>query len=440
MTTALFSRYIHNTMQARCSSLGDCTLQVPRFSMNATPPNCASFVSSLSPSKIGMRLSVNFGCGIYIAARRSRCDGFGVQCAASNDDAFFITRCVQLARKAVGFTSPNPLVGCLIVKDGQVVGEGFHPKAGQPHAEVFALRDAGDLAQNSTAYVSLEPCNHFGRTPPCTEALIKAKVKKVVVGMVDPNPIVAFKGVERLRDAGIEVVVGVEEELCKSLNEAYIHRMLTGKPLVTLRYSLSVNGNFLDLLGNGATDSGGYYSRLLQEYDAVVISSSLFGENLSVPASQEPGANQPIRIIIHKDPSSSNQIPLAISEVTSKVIIFTDNETAKAAEVAQQGIETVALDQINLDVILDYCNRQGLCSVLLDIRGSFGQFEELVKEGIKKNYINKFVTEILPVWNGRTEADPLQTLKSLEQGVKVVNLKSKASDQSVVIEGYFKFE
>jgi len=106
---------------------------------------------------------------------------------------------------------------------------------GRWDCQVFALRDAGDLAQNATAYVSLEPCNHFGRTPPCTEALIEAKVKKVVVGMVDPNPIVAFKGVERLRDAGIEVVVGVEEELCKSLNEPYIHRMLTGKPFLTLR-------------------------------------------------------------------------------------------------------------------------------------------------------------------------------------------------------------
>ncbi|CAA2975590.1 riboflavin biosynthesis PYRD, chloroplastic [Olea europaea subsp. europaea] len=164
-----------------------------------------------------------------------RCGG-GAQMEQEPDDRYYIRRCVELARTAIGYTSPNPMVGCVIVKDGKIVGEGFHPKAGQPHAEVFALRDAGDLAENGTAFVCLEPCNHYGRTPPCTEALIKARVKKVVIGMVDPNAIVDSKGIRKLRDAGIEVTVGVEEELCRKLNEAYIHQMLTGKPFVTLRY------------------------------------------------------------------------------------------------------------------------------------------------------------------------------------------------------------
>lgn len=123
-------------MQALCSSLSDCTLHVPRSSINATPPKFASFVF---PSKVRIRLSLTFGCGVHKPHRMSRCGCFGLQCAPTggeSDDGFYIRRCVELARKAIGFTSPNPLVGCVIVKDGNVVGEGFHPKAGQPHAEV----------------------------------------------------------------------------------------------------------------------------------------------------------------------------------------------------------------------------------------------------------------------------------------------------------------
>ncbi|GAU11120.1 hypothetical protein TSUD_197440 [Trifolium subterraneum] len=390
-----------------------------RFSINASH-SLPSFMFSSSST-----IPLNLTCGFSKPLTYRNWKMSYVVCAQkknNDDDGFYMRKSVELARKGLGYTSPNPLVGCVIVKDAQVVGQGFHPKAGQPHAEVFALRDAGDLAENATAYVTLEPCNHFGRTPPCTEALIKARVKKVVVGMVDPNPIVASKGVDRLRNAGIEVVVGIEEELCKSLNEAYIHHMLVGKPLLTLRYSLSVNGNLLDSLGNGVTESGGYYSRLLQEYDAIILCSSLFRESLSVdsvPLSQEPGANQPIRIIVHKD---------------------SDCRETTASEEAQQGIETVSLDEINLDAILDYCNRQGLCSVLLDMRGNCSEYEELVKEGIEKKYINKFVTEILPVWNGCTQNDPLLQLKNLDQGVKVENLRSMASAQSVVVEGYLNFK
>ncbi|XP_027351369.1 riboflavin biosynthesis protein PYRD, chloroplastic-like [Abrus precatorius] len=413
-----------------------------------TPQKFTSFLPTLNPSKLGFNRSLICGfCGFYkspiwVPTRpswRGHCpSSLSVHCGINglNDDGFYIRRCVELARKAFGFTSPNPMVGCVIVKDGKIVGEGFNPKAGQPHAEVFALRDAGDLAENATAYISLEPCNHFGKTPPCTEALIKAKVKKVVIGMVDPNPVVAYKGVARLRDAGIEVVVGVEEESCKSLNETYIYNMLTGSPFLTLRYSLSVDGKFLDILGDGVMDCGEYYSRLLQEYDAVVLSSSLFGEDFFVPASEEPGANQALHIIIQKC-TSSYQIPQVINEFTGNMVLLTDSRIPP--DMAQQGIETVVVDQINLNVILDYCNRQGLNSVLLDFRGNFSEFEELAKEGIEKKYFNKFVTEILPVWNGCSKMDSLMPLKSLKQGIEVINLQSKASDQSVVLEGYFKF-
>ncbi|XP_047337542.1 riboflavin biosynthesis protein PYRD, chloroplastic isoform X2 [Impatiens glandulifera] len=325
------------------------------------------------------------------------------------DDGFYIRRCVELARKAIGRTSPNPMVGCVIVKDGEIVGEGFHPKAGQPHAEVFALRDAGDLAVGSTAYVSLEPCNHYGRTPPCTEALIKADVKKVVVGMVDPNPIVASKGVDRLRAAGIEVNVAVEEELCKKLNEAYIHQMLTGKPFVAIRYTLSVNGHFLNKLGEEVAQTGGYYSKLLQEYDAILCSSSLIKEDHLLPESAEPEANQPFQIVVAKEGSSE-----------------TDERR-------------VVLDQTSLDSILDLCKSRGLCSLLVDLRGNVVGLEEIVKEGLEKNLFQKVIVEVLPIWDEEVKGGNFSIVLNdlnLKLGLKSLT-SSEISGKSVLLEGYF---
>ncbi|XP_010254090.1 PREDICTED: riboflavin biosynthesis protein PYRD, chloroplastic isoform X4 [Nelumbo nucifera] len=303
----------------------------------------------------------------------------GIRCESFTDeDRFYMRRCVQLAKTAIGCTSPNPMVGCVIVKDGNIVGEGFHPKAGQPHAEVFALRSAGDSSEDATAYVSLEPCNHYGRTPPCTEALIRAKVKRVVVGMVDPNPIVASKGVERLRESGIDVTVGVEEELCKNLNEAYIHRMLTGKPFTMLRYSLSVNGRILSQLGEGSTQS----------------------------------------------------------EAASQVIIFTAGDTALNTELAQQGIETVVFDQISLNTILDYCGCQGFCNVLLDIQGDCDDLLELIEDSLEQGLLQKVMMEVFPLWDG-SEGSSFLALKNLKRSFRLKKLKSTKVKDSVLIEGYF---
>lgn len=345
-----------------------------------------------------------------------------------HDDGYYIRRCVELARTSIGYTSPNPMVGCVIVKDGKIVGEGFHPKAGQPHAEVFALRDAGDLAENGTAYVSLEPCNHYGRTPPCTEALIKAKVKKVVIGMVDPNAIVDSKGIRKLRDAGIEVTVGVEEELCKKLNEAYIHQMLTGKPFVTLRYSIAVNGHPLNQLGDEVTERGGYYSKLLQEHDAIVLSSTS-----SFPASKEPGANQPLQIVLSKNPNSQIQTPKPTDDATSKVIIFTEKEMNVEPETNQKGIETVVFDRISLISVLEHCKHQGLCSVLLDLRGDYADFEDILREGFEQNFFQKLVVEVLPIWRGSEET----SLKHIYVEKRVKNLTSMVSGKSILLVGYF---
>ncbi|PNH05106.1 Riboflavin biosynthesis protein RibD [Tetrabaena socialis] len=172
--------------------------------------------------------------GLAPASRNTRCFVARVKAVtasppstASAEDRQHMLHALELAKRALGQTYPNPAVGCVIVKDWKVVGEGFHPKAGMPHAEVYALRGAGTLAQGATAYVTLEPCNHHGRTPPCSRALVDARVARVVVGVGDPNPLVASEGIATLRRAGIEVVVmdGPEREACFQLNKEFMARM-----------------------------------------------------------------------------------------------------------------------------------------------------------------------------------------------------------------------
>ena len=161
---------------------------------------------------------------------------------SSAQDRVWMQRAIELAKRGQYSTKPNPNVGCVIVKDGQLVGEGFHPQAGQPHAEVFALRAAGELAKGATAYVTLEPCAHYGRTPPCAKGLVEAGIHKVIVACSDPNPLVAGKGVAILQQAGIEVDVGLCEAEAQLLNQGFLKAMSVGLPYVRLKVASSLDG------------------------------------------------------------------------------------------------------------------------------------------------------------------------------------------------------
>lgn len=157
-------------------------------------------------------------------------------------DAAYMARALELARKGVYSTHPNPRVGCVIVRDGAIVGEGWHVRAGEPHAEVHALRQAGDKAKDATAYVTLEPCSHHGRTPPCADALVDAGVARVVAAMQDPNPDVASRGLLRLMNAGIAVQSGVLESEARALNKGFLKRMEHGLPYVRVKLAMSLDG------------------------------------------------------------------------------------------------------------------------------------------------------------------------------------------------------
>jgi diaminohydroxyphosphoribosylaminopyrimidine deaminase/5-amino-6-(5-phosphoribosylamino)uracil reductase len=184
-------------------------------------------------------------------------------------DQYWMQQAIELAKRGLYSTKPNPNVGCVIVKDDQLIGQGFHPKAGQPHAEVFALREAGEQAQGATAYVTLEPCAHYGRTPPCAEALVKAQVKKVVVACPDPNPLVAGKGVQILENAGIEVEIGICEDLAAQLNQGFLKAMSTGMPYVRLKVASSLDGRTAMASGESKWITGSAARQDVQHWRAI---------------------------------------------------------------------------------------------------------------------------------------------------------------------------
>ena len=186
----------------------------------------------------------------------------------SPQDAAFMQLALDLAKQGEFTTTPNPSVGCVLVKDGEVVGKGFHAKAGEPHAEVMALREAGENARGATAYVTLEPCSHFGRTPPCAKGLVQAGVSKVIAAMCDPNPQVAGKGLQILSDAGIQSAVGLLEENAEQLNKGFLKRMRTGKPFVQLKLAMSIDGKTAMASGESKWITGAQARADVQQYRA----------------------------------------------------------------------------------------------------------------------------------------------------------------------------
>ena len=167
-----------------------------------------------------------------------------------SDDLKYMQRALDLAIMARGRTRPNPVVGAVVVNAGEIVGEGYHKKAGTPHAEVHALQQAGLKANGATIYVTLEPCNHYGKTPPCTKAIIEAGIKKVVVATLDPNPRVCGQGIKALNEAGIETIIGIMEAEAQKINEAFFTRIIKGRPLVSLKVAMTLDRKNSTCSGN----------------------------------------------------------------------------------------------------------------------------------------------------------------------------------------------
>ncbi|MGF1497628.1 MAG: bifunctional diaminohydroxyphosphoribosylaminopyrimidine deaminase/5-amino-6-(5-phosphoribosylamino)uracil reductase RibD, partial [Elainellaceae cyanobacterium] len=255
-------------------------------------------------------------------------------------------RCLDLAQKALGQTAPNPMVGAVIAKDGQVIGEGFHPGAGNPHAEVFALRAAGEQAQGATVYVNLEPCSHYGRTPPCADALIEAGVTKVVAGMVDPNPQVAGSGLEKLRQAGIEVLVGVEEAACRRLNEAFCYRIQHQQPFGILKYAMTLDGKIAATSGHSAWVTGtaarSEVHRLRAASDAVVIGGTTVRQDNPLLTTHGVSDRNPLRVVMSRRLEVPDEAQLWQTDV-APTLVFTEvgANSTRQAWLRDRGVEVL---------------------------------------------------------------------------------------------------
>ena len=269
------------------------------------------------------------------------------------EPAEYMRKALELAKSALGYTSPNPAVGCVIVKDGEIVGTGYHHKAGTPHAEVWALREAGEKAKGATVYVTLEPCAHYGRTPPCARTLAEKGVGKVVMAMLDPNPRVSGKGAAILRKAGIAVEVGLLSKEAAQLNEVFIKNMMVQKPFIAVKLAQSLDGRTASRTGNSKWITNewarnyGHYLRSI--YDGILVGiNTVLADNplltCRIEREGQPAPHQPVRIVL----DAKGRTPLAPLQ---------DNQS------------------INLPEALKFLHEEGLTSILVEggstVQGSF---------------------------------------------------------------------
>ncbi|MEB3174593.1 MAG: bifunctional diaminohydroxyphosphoribosylaminopyrimidine deaminase/5-amino-6-(5-phosphoribosylamino)uracil reductase RibD [Cyanobacteriota bacterium] len=289
-------------------------------------------------------------------------------------DEIYMARCLDLARQGLGKTAPNPLVGSVIVKNGQIVGEGYHPQAGQPHAEIFALRQAGALAQGGTLYVNLEPCNHQGRTPPCTEAIIEAGIQRVAAGMIDPNPLVSGQGIQRLRQAGLEVTLGVMETECLRLNRAFIQRVTQRRPWGIYKYAMTLDGKIAASSGHSAWVTGEAarqrVHRLRGECEAVIVGGQTVRRDNPRLTSHGQGVKDPLRVVLSRGldlPKEANLWEQTRAPTLVVTQIGADRETRARLEAL--GVEVLVLPRLTPGEVMAELYRRDCLQVLWECGG-----------------------------------------------------------------------
>ena len=335
-----------------------------------------------------------------------------------DSDSHWMPEALRLAEQ--GFTPPNPMVGCVIVRDGVLVGSGFHPYAGQLHAERYALQAAGEKAAGATAYVTLEPCCHFGRTSPCTDALIEARIKRVVVAVADPNPQVSGKGIAQLQNAGIDVTIGVEEQTARKLNAAFFHFQTTRTPLVTLKSAMTLDGKIATRTGDSKWITGEksrhYVHRLRARSGAVMVGiSTLLADDALLTARLDPmPPRQPLRIVVDshlRTPSGSAAVRFAVENPSLAPLLIATTEQAseaRAETLQSDSVEILRLPatesgRVNLAALMQILAKRQIISVLSEGGG------ELNAALMQSNLAHRVLFFIAPrLVGGRQAPTPIE--------------------------------
>lgn len=315
-------------------------------------------------------------------------------------DHEFMAQALRLAEKGLNTTSPNPRVGCVIVRDGRVVGSGWHERAGEPHAEIHALRQAGGKAYGATAYVTLEPCSHHGRTPPCAEALIQAGVVRVVAAMVDPNPLVAGEGLARLQQAGIEADIGLLEKEAHELNIGFVYRMTSGRPWVRLKIAASLDGK--TALNNGVSqwitgpDARRDVHRLRARSCALLTGiGTVLADDPSFNVREVETSRQPLRVVVDSAlrlPPTARMLGLGATLVAT-----VSDDPAKAEALRAAGAEVMVLPgcegRVDLVRLLDELGRRSINELMVE--AGAGLNGALVQQGLVDEYLVYFAPLLL---------------------------------------------
>ncbi len=360
-----------------------------------------------------------------------------------DDDKRWMMRALRLAEKGRGRTSPNPMVGAVLVKDGEVVGEGYHARAGEDHAEIIALKRAGEEARGATLYINLEPCPHFGKTPPCAPAVIQAGVRRVVVGMEDPNPLVAGRGLEMLRSASLEVEVGVLQEDCQRLNEAFSKYIRTKQPFVILKIASTLDGKLATREGESKWITGERSRRFVQELrdsnDAILVGIGTVLKDDPLLTARIKGGRDPLRIIL----DSRLRIPdraKVIEQAPEKTILATTElaPRERIEELEKRGVGVWVLNssegKVDLKSLLVRAGEMEQMSLLVEggseVNGSF------LREGLFDKILIFYAPKLLggqalEMFGGRG-------FGKIEQAFPLSPIKVKRMGEDILIEGYPK--